>query len=646
MGKISDIWVRLDLKKQEYDKGMDNASKKAQGFGSTLGKVKTAAVAAWAAIGASIIAFGQKMIQTTNAVGDKWAQFTAQAKAGWNTFVQSLSAMNWDNFIGRFREAVTAAKELQNALDAEFEVSNSIKLQKAAMAEELAALEVLARNASKPYEVRAAAAQKYLDMVRPIYEQEKALADKMLDAQQGAWLAGTGLQDTPQTREDLTKFLIDYGKMNNGLADATARLAELQKERDVTYQTMIKSGNFAALKPILEKQDAQIASLNAFLENFAAENGYSTSIAKLAQVYETLRGDADTQPLIDALIRAGQAAGAYDRETKKMQSALNASLAQLEGSIGSGEGAKGGKYDIGGKTTETLLVNSLRDLKATVAKEVAEVNKEFKELGDVEPEIDMASIDAITEAFVLKLNDSAMRMRTGLQENGGPAGFRFSLPEMDTTSLENGLAEVRYLIGEYDSILNQIQNGDIVLPAVDVSALEASLVELLQVEEDFQNRLALISEMNRMTEDAIVSSVANGLQALMDVAAAVEGADMKSALAAFIAPLGDTLKQMGAMIMAEGLAMEAFKKSFFNPYAAVAAGAALMAIGSAVSAGLQRLTANPAGGGTAASYGGSGSYGSTELTNYESTITVEVVGRLTGSDILIAGKKTQDKWNR
>jgi hypothetical protein len=139
--------------------------------------------------------------------------------------------------------------------------------------------------------------------------------------------------------------------------------------------------------------------------------------------------------------------------------------------------------------------------------------------------------------------------------------------------------------------------------------------------------------------------MANGMQALMDLAAGVEGVDMKSALAAFIAPFGDTMKQMGAMIMASGLAMDAFKKSFSNPYAAIAAGAALMAIGSAVSAGLQRLTANPTGG-TAASYNGAGSYGSAEVANYEHTLNIEVTGKISGSDIVISGKKTNDNWNR
>jgi hypothetical protein len=122
----------------------------------------------------------------------------------------------------------------------------------------------------------------------------------------------------------------------------------------------------------------------------------------------------------------------------------------------------------------------------------------------------------------------------------------------------------------------------------------------------------------------------------------LEGADMKNALAAFIAPLGDTMKQMGAMIMSEGIAMTAFKKSFTNPAAAIAAGAALMAIGSAVSSGLQRLTANP-GGGTGYSSGSSASAG---VQNYESEMTIYVEGRISGNDIVLSGNKTLNKWRR
>ena len=143
-------------------------------------------------------------------------------------------------------------------------------------------------------------------------------------------------------------------------------------------------------------------------------------------------------------------------------------------------------------------------------------------------------------------------------------------------------------------------------------------------------------------ENAIISATQNSMQALTDMMMGVEGADMKNVMAAFLAPFGDTMKQMGSMIMAEGIAMQAFKNSFKTPATAIAAGAALMAVGAAVSSGLQRLTANPTGGGTGASTASS----STTPMNYESTLTVEVVGKISGNDILLSGKKTSDSRNR
>jgi hypothetical protein len=648
MGKISDIWVRLGLKKEGFDKGMNDATKKAEGFGGSLNKIKAGAVAVWAAIGASVVAFGKKMIETTNAVGDKWALFTAQAKAGWNTFVQSLSAMNWDNFIGRFREAVSAAKELQSALDAEFEISNSIKLQKAAMAEELNALEILARNASKPYEERAAAAQKYLDMVRPIYEQEQALADKLLDAQQGAWLGGTGLQDTKQTRDDLTKFLVDYGKMNNGLADAIGRMRELQEQYDMALSVQAskyREGDARWTSPVIEEYRA----LRDVVKQFAQAEGYQTDIYKLAQVYETLRGDADTQPLVDALIRAGEAAGAYDRETKKMQSSLNASLSQINAGAGGIE-----TPDIA-----SVIEQAAAEMDAVTDTDIAAAVKHMEDvINDIDitaPSVNVGEIEAPaintdklrTSMDIVNEMLEEFRARTseGLETSEAQviSFAEFKLPDISTTDLAAGLYEVESIIAQYEAILNSV-DGEI-NPTIDTAGLEEALAKAMQVADEYRRQMQVVEEMNYMLEDAIVGSMANGMQALMDLAAGVKGVDMKSALAAFIAPLGDTMKQMGAMIMAEGLAMDAFKKSFSNPYAAIAAGAALMAVGSAVSAGLQRLTANPTGG-TAASYNGAGSYGSAEVANYEHTLNIEVTGKISGSDIVISGKKTNDNWNR
>lgn len=543
MGKISDIWVRLGLKKNEFDKGMDDAGKKAEGFGGTLEKVKAGALAVWAAIGASVVAFGKKMIETTNIIGDAWGRFTAQAKAGWDTFVQSLSAMNWSDFIGRFREATNAAKELQNALDAEFEISNSIKLQKAAMAQELADLQILMRDVSKPWQIRQEAAQKYLDMVKPIYQQEIDLANKLLDAQQGKWLAGSGLTDNQQTRDDLTRFLVDYGKTRNGLSDAIGRMRELQEQYDMALSVRMKTGNYTTPNKVIDEYRA----LRDWVKNFGSTNGYSTDIYKLASVYETLRGDKDTQPLVDALIRAGQATAAYAEDTRRVHSSLNTATAAIEGA------------------SDTL-------------KEVAETVE-----------------------------------RTDL-----------SLPAMTAVT---GQAEVQNpdLISK-DWLEQQKQRG------LEAVAMQAEW-------------LAIMQEGAMQMEDTIVQSMANGLQAITDMMFGLQDADAGAVLAAFIAPFGDMAKNMGAMIMSYGLSMDAFKKAFANPYVAIAAGAGLMAIGAAISSGAQKIASGSMGGG-ATSYGG-GSYGSSpEIQNYESTLTVEVVGRISGSDIILAGQNQQNKWNR
>jgi hypothetical protein len=195
------------------------------------------------------------------------------------------------------------------------------------------------------------------------------------------------------------------------------------------------------------------------------------------------------------------------------------------------------------------------------------------------------------------------------------------------------------------AIEDAFNDMELEVPEINTEALDRSIDEVLAAAERYQHELDFVQAMNDTALNGIFNSMQNGIQAITDAIFQLEGADWKSVLAAFIAPLGDTMKQMGAMIMAEGIAMSAFKASFKNPATAIAAGAALMAIGSMVSSGLQRLISNPGnGGGSAMSYGGSS--GGAAALNYESTLTVEVTGKISGNDIVLSGKKTNDKNSR
>lgn len=184
---------------------------------------------------------------------------------------------------------------------------------------------------------------------------------------------------------------------------------------------------------------------------------------------------------------------------------------------------------------------------------------------------------------------------------------------------------------------------------LELDTEELDFSELDQEIMDFANswneHCLAIKQMNDMLEDSLISSFSNGMQALTDFMMGVEGADAKQVLAAFIQPLADTMRQMGEMFIAEGIAMKAFKNSITNPTAMIAAGAALIAVSSIVSSGLNKLTGN-AGGGTAATTSSQGTSSSGSIETYEQEITVHVVGEISGNNIVLAGQKTLNKWSR
>jgi hypothetical protein len=486
MGKISDIWVRLGLKKEGFDKGMNDAAKKTEQTGGKMSKMLTAAKAGWAAVGAAVIAFANEMVKATNKVGDAWARTMGGVKNGWQTMLANLSNMDWKDVLkgmnvitsyGFFKklfkgtdEAAAAGRDMTAAFDAEFELTRSLAIQREKIKGELADLRVALANVNLSPEERRAAGARYKALLAPLYEAEIETRKEMLAAAVKAWLAGTGVS---ATTAQVTDFFTNIG------TDA-ARMAELYPE--------------------------------------------------LARVYNDLKGDKANEVLFTAIKNLTAAENGLANELKEVNTTLN------------------GIKDL----------SIVPDLSAD-----ADLDIDLTDIGEIEP------------------------------------------MDWDT------------ILGDYDA------------------PLDAIVDKWKQTQEE-------IALYTQMIGNAVAASMSNGLQAITDMMMGLEGADMKNVLAAFIAPLGDTMKQMGSMIVAEGVAMLAFKNSFKAPEAAIAAGIALIAIGSAVSSGLQRLTANP-GGGTGYSSGSSASAG---VQNYESEMTIYVEGRISGNDIVLSGNKTLNKWRR
>ena len=540
MSKIGDLFVRLGLKSDDYKKGLNDAKKQTSSFGTSLKNMKAGALAVWAAIGTAVIAFGKQVLSATNRIGDAWDTMTAGLKAGWDTFVQSLSNFDFNNFVGKFKEAKAAAEELQSVLDAQFEGKNSIALQRAMMSEELAALRIAMRDQNKSNEERLAAAKQYMDKVKPIYEQEIRLAKELMDAQAGKWLAGTDIKDSEAARNDLMKFLVDYGK-DKGLASKIA--------------SYLKMDEGASRKALWE-------DINAY----GKQNGYTNYITDLAEIYEKWRGDKDTQPLVEAIINAYNARAGLNEDTRMVQTIENSIYAAI-------------------KKEQEDLKEEEKAKAQKVLKVRAETLKTFKS--------DMAKLDKSIEA----INN----------------------------------AEI-----------------EITIPEIDLSALDKADATIQEFIDNYQAELEEIAALNQMLSDSIASSISGGVQAFTEMLFDLDNADPSQILAAMMQPFAQTAIQLGEMLIAQGVAVEAFKGSLksLQGGAAIAAGAALVAIGSAMSAGIKALAGGGASGTTSASTYDSGSYSSDGYDTYESNIVVEVVGKISGSDILIAGSKQQNKWNR
>ena len=556
MGKtIGDLWVKLGLKSGDYKKGMDDAKKETEGFKGSLGKMKAGALAVWAAIGAAVTKFAQDLIASTNRMGDAWAVFTSQSKAAWDTFLSAISAWDFNGFFGRMREATAAAAEYAKALDSEFEANNSVRLQRAAMAQELAARRVQMQDQTKSYDERIKAAEEYITKVSPIYDQILAQAKKMEDANLAKWLAGSGLGDTEQVRADLRKFLVEIGK-NDELVANLSYLVENRGRYSSTLSTL-HSGNVAErARDPLEKFKREYEALQAWAKQYGAAGGYGTGLYDMMRVYTNMRGDKATKPLVDAMVAAGESAAAKDTETRRIKSLMSGLVNQQ-----TAEAIKAAA-EAAANSPETLLKGAVDDI-------IANIDKDLEALEDIEIE----------------------------------------------------------------------------LPEIDTSALDAGEERLKQFVDEWRKEQEEIAALNQMLEDSMISSMSNGLQAFTDMLFGLEGADASNILAALMQPFADTAIQLGEMLLAQGIAVTAFKESLskLDGPPAIAAGLSLIAIGSAMRSGIQAL-ANRGGGSTASA--SVGDAGSGAATSYMTELTIYVEGRLDGGDIVLSGKKTTDAWGR
>lgn len=148
--------------------------------------------------------------------------------------------------------------------------------------------------------------------------------------------------------------------------------------------------------------------------------------------------------------------------------------------------------------------------------------------------------------------------------------------------------------------------------------------------------------------NAFAASVSDSFQTLTDALTGVSDFDAGTLVSALLEPFANMTKQMGEYLMANGAAIKLAKTVMFtHPEVAIAAGAALTALGAAMSSGIQAISSSLGSGGNASTSSASaGSSTSSIDSNVSTEMTIYVKGKLSGKDIVISGDNARNYYGR
>lgn len=581
MGKLGDLWIRLGLKKENFDKGIEQAKSKVTTFAESAKGVGTKFKALWAAIGVGALALVNDFAHHSQKFGDLWEHTMSRMKGAWGQFLTSLTNWDWDGFWDRVKAGADAAQKSTAAHDAEFEVENSLSIRKAAIQEELALLQVEMRNTKNSYEERAKYAQQYLDKVAPLYAEEIKLREGIAKEDLNEYLSQAGLSQNVTNRDNLTKFLTDIAPsedMTNTLIAWTKR----NQGKTVKWTNEMSS--------TIDKISAQYGDA-------------ATSAFGVLAKYYMGSGDKEAQKVVDALTAMYSAKAAFNEQTRRVQTVLNTAEAQSGGIDSSG-------VDGGGSSAAS------EDPQMQLAEDILERLRENSQ----------TEVEILTEKYE---QEKAILEKFGL----------------DSSALTNEyLDNILNLNGDYlDEIISQCEEFE----PVEIEPIKMKDDALDEVTENLKKQFENGKKLTNAFNDAIVSGFSAGMQELTDQLFGLKDVNAGAIFAALLTPLADMAIREGEILMAQGAGVEACKKALesLEGWGAIAAGAALVAIGTAAKSGLSALASTSSTGTTTTASAGASSSGSSTQ-QIESSMTIYVEGRISGSDIVISGQRTANSWSR
>lgn len=588
MGKIGDLFVRLGLKSDDYKKGIEQAKRDTENFGSSLKSMSTLAKTAWAAVAAAVVKFAADAIKMTQNWGDQFNIAVQGMKAGYGAFVRGMaSGEGFNELFENIRTAVKLAREAAAALDEVFERKISYGYSAAETEREIANQQLIMRDSSKSDKEREAAAKRIIELEAQLGEQKKDIWSQEAKAQRDLFKAQTQMND-----DEIDFMLKNYNRNRDIINDSRAYLEERNK-LEAQYNSALRGVGYGTGNAVYAAQSGQRAQelQDQIRALDAATSQAVKDVAKLTEKY-----DKSSDELVQNMANAEVAVINVDTEVARAQTRATAMLGTLtkasavRSSTGSGD-------DTDPNLTKALSIQR-------------NAEDSFK-----------SEIQLLTDKYE---SEKAL---------------------LDKYQLDTKILTKKY----YDDLFKIIDTGiDAELDKLsDIEPIELELIDLSDIDteiDEFTQRL--IDDVARAQDaawafsDAVTEGFVDATQTAMDQLIGLSNFDGRAVVASLLMPLADLAVKAGTIIMTSGEAMEALKASMssLGGAGAVIAGAALVAVGTAARAGLSALANGGNARSAASTYNTAGEQAQTGTIATE--LTVHVEGKIRGSDIILSGQRT------
>lgn len=641
MSLLGNIWVKLGLKPDDFNKGVDKAEKRAERFGSFLGRVSARAIVGFAAVSAAVAKFLRSSVKNYNeseaaniklqnalrntgaAIGvniDELRDYASELQrvngyADDATMGAMATLTTFRSVQGKvFRDTIAAAQDMASFLSIDLNAAVQ-QLGKALESPEMGI--TMLRRSGVVFTEEMTENIRKLVKEGNTYEAQLAIlaevnkrfggeAARQADTTAGAW------KRVGMAFGDLTEHIGAATNATRGLANSLATALETA-DGIISSSALTRWEKFKVI--VLGIGQAKAA------EKMVAMDKAQQELTEHAQEYarESVRG-LDT--IEQAQARLAQEERGLSKATSDQRKADHrAAIDAIKAQIDTLNEKKAQEEEEARQAAERAKEEAER-LKQWREEHTGILNELKDEIAEKEKLLAMAS--DYTE--IRKLNEELKLLRERQELlRGGSRPTDNNIPALDSS----GLANLMKTTG----------------PGVDVSSLRSSTEEINRFSKSLNDSIEISQEFGAAIQRGV-------LDAFDELLAAIETGDWDTAdlVKALLTPLADAAISAGTLILTTGKALESLKTALIDlfgggPTGAIIAGGALVAMGLAAKVCLAAITRGGSAGAAGASnaYTYTGGYGVVPAAaGYGGQIELGGTVTVKGQDIQIA----LDNYNR